>query len=147
MPLPLLSCTAILLSVALSAAAAAPHVAKPYDPSQPIPKPRAPSSIPYTYVSLQDSDALCLDGSPYGTCFPSQPTRRAATVTFPEGYFLCRAGDERWEINLQGGGWCKIVRKPNVLCVFRSLQVLQRDSVSGESCHAVGQLRHVAQRS
>ena len=61
MALPLL---AVLFAAALSQAAAAP----------------------YTYVALNDSDALCLDGSHYG-------------------YFLCRAGDQRWEINLQGGGW------------------------------------------
>ncbi len=40
----------------------------------------------YSYVALDDNDALCLDGSHYG-------------------YFICKAGDERWEINLQGGGW------------------------------------------
>jgi hypothetical protein len=45
------------------------------------------AAVPFTYVPLNDSDALCLDGSHYG-------------------YFVCKAGNDRWEINIQGGGWC-----------------------------------------
>ncbi len=80
MSLPLL---AVLFAAALSQAAAVPHAAPRSNPSNGNPEPLL---TPYTYVALNDSDALCLDGSHYG-------------------YFLCRAGDQRWEINLQGGGW------------------------------------------
>ena len=47
----------------------------------------AVAAVPFTYVPLDDSNALCLDGSHYG-------------------YFICKGGNDRWEINLQGGGWC-----------------------------------------
>ncbi len=84
-----------LLAVALSLAAAAPLSNAWHDlRSAPIIPTQNPDhlSATYTYVALDDNDALCLDGSHYG-------------------YFICRAGDERWEINLQGGGWFEALRK------------------------------------
>ena len=116
-----MSHTLPLLIVLLAAAVSSPAAAAPHTPSNYWPdhrqlskvetqNPSAPSTA-FTYVALEDNDALCLDGSHYG-------------------YFICRAGDERWEINLQGGGWCaSLLKQNNKPLLINSSQVLQRNGV------------------
>lgn len=46
----------------------------------------ASSAGTYTYITLQDESAKCLDGSPYG-------------------FFICKgASNANWTISIQGGG-------------------------------------------